>query len=324
MSISNNEPINEMGVRINVSGNLLIIAECHSYCGITSSLQVGGRGAIEKFSESSRSRLKRYLRETRADYKSMVTLTYPADSGFDGRASKEHLRRFLQELRRAGSGNLDRWSAFWFLEFQKRGSIHYHILCTHYYHYEWIARTWARIVDSCDKNHINAGTRIEKIRAGRGGIACYCAKYAAKFDQKLVPESFGFVGRFWGVQGYKERMSAATFVSPSLKGHYWSKNALKRLKSAILGDKLRNITNAVPDLPTRISIFRIPDQKKINKYVKMVRFLEIWCAIEEGREPMFEDQLEELYEEMVEDGVWNIEKEYFNHADEVLQPSKSY
>jgi hypothetical protein len=58
-----------------------------------------------------------------------------------------------------------------------------------------------------------AGTRIESIRSGRKGISAYAAKYAAKQVQKVVPDDFGWSGRFWGVSGYRMTMSADTYMT---------------------------------------------------------------------------------------------------------------
>lgn len=308
MSITNNEQSIQQGVRINVSGNLIIVSRCHSYSGVCTGLGLGDRGEIQSFSDSSRARLRKYLRETRADYKSMVTLTYPRDCGFDGSASKEHLRRFLQELRRGTKHGTDKWSAFWFLEFQKRGAIHFHILCTNFYHYEWIAKKWYDIVGSGQEDHLQAGTRIEKIRAGRNGIASYCAKYAAKFDQKLIPEGFGWVGRFWGVSGYRDRLSAATYITPGLEGRNLVKNGLQRIKKIISGPKSREISNLMKDLPPGIKIYSISDRGMIPKLIREVKLIELYCAIVEKREPNFEDEIAELYDPMITHADFMLEE----------------
>lgn len=308
MSISNNDERVQQGVRINVTGNLIIVSRCNSYSGVCTGLGLGNRGEIQSFSDSSRARLRKYLRETLADYKSMVTLTYPRDCGIDGVASKDHLRRFLQELRRATKSNREHWSAFWFLEFQKRGAIHFHILCTHFYHYEWIAKKWYDIVGSGQEVHLQAGTRIEKIRAGRNGISSYCAKYAAKFDQKLIPDGFGWVGRFWGVSGYRDRLSAATYITPGLEGRKLVENGLQRIKSVIQGPKSREISKLMPNLPPGIKIYSISDRGLIPKLIREVKLIEMYCAIVEKREPNFEDDIEELYDPMITNADFMLEE----------------
>lgn len=188
------------------------------YIGITGKPCLSGRGQIKEFTPTSGSRMRRYLRTCVAEYSVFATLTYPHSFPIDGAESKEHLRRFLQELQRyeqrdpvCGMG-AERWSAFWFMEFQERGAIHYHIFLNRRYPKHWISRLWYNIVGSEDDRHLAAGTRIESIRSGRRGICSYAAKYAAKQAQKVVPESIINCGRFWGVAGARTTVSAATTV----------------------------------------------------------------------------------------------------------------
>jgi hypothetical protein len=150
----------------------------------------------------------------------MVTLTYPESYSFDGRIIKEQLRRFMQELKRQADSHrgrtdnvaVDDYSAFWFLEYQKRGAPHFHIFTTHRYDKNWIADTWFRIVGSEDLRHKKAGTRIEKLKSGRRGACSYALKYAAKLEQKDPPEWIKNCGRFWGVSGNRECVAADTLL----------------------------------------------------------------------------------------------------------------
>lgn len=176
------------------------------------------RGSVHEFSAGAATRMRRYLRECAAQYSHMVTLTYPGFYSSDGAATKEHLRRFLQELKRKVArdhGDTIHYSSFWFLEFQNRGAPHYHIFTTQFFDKQFIAQRWYEIVGSEDKRHLAAGTRVEKLAAGRGGTISYASKYANKQAQKLVPPGYEHVGRFWGVSGYRATMSADTFVSVS-------------------------------------------------------------------------------------------------------------
>jgi hypothetical protein len=132
----------------------------------------------------------------------MVTLTYPAVYPCDGRRVKKHLHAFLIWLKydTRGTGYL------WFLEFQKRGAPHIHILLDFPFPSVRgdaaalrfrVSASWYRIVDSGDRRHLAAGTRVERIRKAEGG-ARYATKYAFKCEQKQVPEPYQNVGRFWG------------------------------------------------------------------------------------------------------------------------------
>jgi hypothetical protein len=146
----------------------------------------------------------------------MYTLTYPCGFPSNGVEVKKHLKEFLRRLKRTAVTNgfdQDRYSAFWFLEFQERGAPHFHIFCNYYErNKQWISKQWYEIVGSEDHRHMLAGTRVERIRSGRGGTASYAKKYAQKQEQKIVPNGYDNVGRFWGISGDRSVVSATTFV----------------------------------------------------------------------------------------------------------------
>lgn len=175
------------------------------------------RQVITQYSNSSRLRLTHFTNNCDCDFHSMLTLTYPSSFSTDGRTVKKHLNQFL-------SKHLDRkfpgqW--VWFLEFQKRGAPHYHILSTvnlgpcvekHYYSHKrggfvsvWIneekqtsmQKSWFDIVASNDQKHLRAGLTWERIEQSEGALR-YAAKHAAKNSQKEVPKDYQNVGRFWG------------------------------------------------------------------------------------------------------------------------------
>lgn len=218
------------------SGNLLIVK---SVAKTTAYSNAATRDNITKFSASSGRRMRQYLRECVAEYKYMVTLTYPFCYPTNGRDTKEHLRRFLQELRReyaryAASERLpDNFSCFWFLEFQERGAPHYHLFTTWCPNNKWVSRRWYEICGSEDERHLHAGTRCELLRQGRSATISYASKYANKQAQKDVPEGFSDVGRFWGVVGMKFTVSAATFVSARAELEPAVIKAKKKLKDLI-------------------------------------------------------------------------------------------
>lgn len=174
------------------------------------------RGEVTQFSAGACARMRRYLRTSLSSYTFFVTLTYPAFYPSDGRTVKNHLRRFCQEVfrRRKRLGFFTKNdSIFWFLEFQARGAPHFHLFTTMAIEKDWLSSTWFRIVNSDDDKHLRAGTQIQAIRAGRGGVCAYAAKYAAKSNQKEVPKEYLNVGRFWGICGRRGTVEAATFVS---------------------------------------------------------------------------------------------------------------
>jgi len=219
VTVTAEEALKRSGTIYRAAGNLFVVRKTeraipHAFDGTT-------RGNISEFSPGSGVRMRRYLRECLADYQHMVTLTYPGFFPTNGPTVKEHLRRFIQEVRRQHTrecefGNIkespEDFSAFWFLEFQSRGAPHFHIFLTWAPKRQWVAERWYHIVNSEDDRHLRAGTRTEQLIKGRSGTVAYASKYAAKMEQKAVPEDFKNVGRFWGVTGRRATLSAATFV----------------------------------------------------------------------------------------------------------------
>jgi hypothetical protein len=119
------------------------------------------------------------------------------------------LNSFLTQFRREFEGI----EYVWFLEFQKRGAPHFHLFTTYVQptlvQRERVAKIWARVIlgkkaERCRSLtwrkvfavHSHART-WEPIRS-IDGAARYAVKYATKTRQKVVPEGYRNVGRFWG------------------------------------------------------------------------------------------------------------------------------
>lgn len=157
---------------------------------------VGGkREAVSVLSEKSIARLVFLVQNTSVTLRGMVTLTYPTEFPTSGREVKKHLNAFLAWAKKvANIGNY-----VWFMEFQKRGAPHIHILTERDISdkKQEVSRVWFGIVGSGDCRHLRAGTRTEKIR-DVDGAGKYAAKYGAKRSQKKPPKEFVDVGRFWG------------------------------------------------------------------------------------------------------------------------------
>lgn len=153
------------------------------------------RQAVYEFSKKSRNNLAFVCNNTEVEFSMMVTLTYPAQFCKDGREIKRHLRVFLQWLRRLGIKNY-----LWFIEFQKRGAPHYHVLIESgevRIDRHNLSRRWFEIVGSGDSKHLLAGTNIRTPTRKRG-LHHYGLKYATKARQKSVPPDYRNVGRLWG------------------------------------------------------------------------------------------------------------------------------
>lgn len=155
----------------------------------------GKREKVFELSEKSIARLVFLVQNTHVVLRGMITLTYPSEFPMTGKLVKLHLNSFLSWAKKiAKIGNY-----VWFLEFQKRGAPHLHVLVENDISGQKrdVSRIWYGIVGSGDVKHLRAGTRTEKIR-DVGGAGKYAAKYGAKKSQKTPPREFTDVGRFWG------------------------------------------------------------------------------------------------------------------------------
>ncbi len=195
------------------------------------------RGRILEFSSRSRLGLQLLAADLQTIVKKpdlMVTLTYPAEwrsvtTDFtcrceategcsdvpcicefspSGKVAKRHLDVFQKRITRyLKTFGVSSWGCLWFLEFQKRGAPHFHLLFFGFgfklfdlaAFQKWLSQAWADIVAHADsvefQKHLNAGTKAEWCRKEHFG---YALKYASKLEQKSVPAEFADIGRFWG------------------------------------------------------------------------------------------------------------------------------
>jgi hypothetical protein len=205
--------------------------------GYTLTKRSAKRGRIREFSTRSRLGLQLLAANLQAVVKKpdlMVTLTYPAewrsvttdftcccesaegcsdvpcicDFSPSGKVAKRHLDLFQKRMTRyLKTFGVSGWGCLWFLEFQKRGAPHFHLLFFGFgfklfdlaVFQKWLSQSWADIVSHADsaefQKHLNAGTKAEWCRKEHFG---YALKYASKLEQKSVPFEFADIGRFWG------------------------------------------------------------------------------------------------------------------------------
>lgn len=165
------------------------------------------RQEIKNLSADSLGNLAFIAFNTPAYFPSMLTLTYPAKFSNDGKQVKDNLDNFLYWYRYHFPGE----KYLWFLEFQKRGAPHFHVLSTvdlaAFGKLATIKRknkapwqthwdTWQTQQEAWQK--LGGGkTAWEVINDAEGGKK-YAAKYATKAYQKAVPPAYRNVGRFWG------------------------------------------------------------------------------------------------------------------------------
>ena len=158
---------------------------------------------IVKLSTKSLSRLAFTVLNAEKEFLTMQTLTYPEIFPADGKEVKKHLNALLTYQGR----HIGEMSYLWFLEFQKRGAPHIHIMTTYPKPTEkqrkQFANIWAGIIawvieDQQKVYKVHSHEKAwEEIRS-KHGAAGYVLKYALKTSQKTVPKAYSNVGRFWG------------------------------------------------------------------------------------------------------------------------------
>ena len=259
----------DAGVRYRVSGNLFL---CYQTARANPNLPPNHRkrSSILEFTHGTGVRMARYLRECEAKYRYMHTLTYPSEYPSDGITVKYHLRRYCQELRRISSRlGHKHTSIFWFLEFQKRGAPHFHLLTTDFYSFRRCQQLWFAIVNSGDLKHLSAGVRVEKLKYGKKGMIAYAKKYAVKQIQKIVPEFYENVGRFYGVYGLKKVVAAGvTFFVDSCRNEGISmyKQLINNVVSKCLADK----TLVTVKKAYGFRMYHIADEETVRLLIQLI------------------------------------------------------
>lgn len=209
------------------------------------SAQTGGkRKKITMLSQKSRLELMAAAASCPKKLHSMLTLTYPAAYPSDGEAVKEDLRVMLQWLRRK-----TKCSYIWFLEFQKRGAPHVHVLTTidcvtpslrGETAIKWTERVtdhqeFRKLYEDIDTDGVvtvdmdKAWLEVAKVlkvhmhpktwemAKSEDGLSRYAVKYATKTEQKEVPDEYSNVGRFWGTsQDLKVTPESMTEITEDL------------------------------------------------------------------------------------------------------------
>lgn len=247
---------NHTGYFVNVQRGIACFGSYHRSA---ATFDLSNRERIGKFTVGSSKRLRRYIRNAKAEYRAIITLTYPPGYGSDGRTAKRDLDAFIKAYRRR-SGDDHKWSVVWFLEWQQNGRLHFHLFGTNFINHDWVAETWARIVGSKNPNHLKAGTSIEKIRGGRPSLIAYASKYASKIEQKIPPKGFGWTGRYWGVRGLKTVVEAST----SWKAWYHDDpgvfEARENLKKQVLQGGSKKILKKIGERSITIYVWQISNE----------------------------------------------------------------
>ena len=242
------------------------------------------RGRIKEFSGKSRLGLQLLAADLQVVVRKpdlMVTLTYPGEwescttdytcrceasegcsdvpcictFGPSGKVVKRHLDTFYKRVKRyLKAHDISGWGCLWFLEFQKRGAPHFHLMFFGFgfvlfdlaEFQKWLSEAWADIVSHTNiaeyVKHLKAGTNAEWMQKEHFG---YALKYASKMEQKEVPAEFANIGRFWGCWHNP-------LGSPVLKALYTASDTLKRMRIPLCS-VLHNGTSFMPKVYSQLS-----------------------------------------------------------------------
>lgn len=172
------------------------------------------RGRIRRFSANARRRLIRFMaclrmKGIRATFITLTFKGYPSNA-----EAKRALHAFIQQMARSYPNA----SAVWRMEYQRRGSIHFHLLAFNlpYWRQQELQATWERC------SHQTMGRADIRLVRTRKGVMFYVSKYIAKVDKKTgstsfiqVPYLHGYKkwrkGRFWGYHNKKHLPLAQKF-----------------------------------------------------------------------------------------------------------------
>lgn len=167
---------------------------------------ISKRGRIRGFSYKSRLRLMRFMArlkmgKIRATFITLTFRGYPSNE-----VAKSALHAFLQRIARSYPAA----SCVWRMEYQKRGSLHFHLLCFNlpYWHWTEVLSAWK----SCSRQRV---ARVDvRLVKSRRGVQSYVAKYIAKVEKRIKKTFLVYVpylhkgrkwrkGRFWGYHNKK-------------------------------------------------------------------------------------------------------------------------
>lgn len=145
-------------------------------------------------------------RERRRRYFVMITLTLPAkQTETDNQVKRRYLNVWLQNLERVHKGI--NW--LWVAESQQNGNIHFHVIVDRYVQFEWIKRSWNRIMGNGD----------------------YIERYRMKFGNVSAPSV--------NVEGQKHMCNPAAYITKYLTGDKYVRDIEGRKWGC--SDKLREI-----------------------------------------------------------------------------------
>lgn len=127
-------------------------------------------------------------KERRRRYFVMITLTLPSKQAeSDNEIKRRYLNVWLQNLERVHKGI--NW--LWVAEAQHNGNIHFHVVVDRYVQWEWVRRSWNRVLSN----------------------GAYINEFAARFGHRNAPSV--------DVCGQKSMSNPAAYITKYLTGDKW-------------------------------------------------------------------------------------------------------
>jgi hypothetical protein len=161
------------------------------------------RGTVRFFSKASRRRLIEMMARLDVAHTRTTFLTLTFSSIPSPQEAKRAFKAFTMRMRR----KFPKMSAFWRMEHQERGSIHFHLICfgMPYWSQQQIQYAW----ECCTGEEMSIA-HVKLLRGGKRQAMFYVAKYIAK--NAVIPTSLDTAtyshgqenaseedpGRFWG------------------------------------------------------------------------------------------------------------------------------
>lgn len=175
-------------------------------------------------------------RERRRRYLVLITLTLPAmQSECDNVIKRRYLNVWLQNLERVHKGI--NW--LWVAECQHNGNLHFHIVVDRYVQFEWVRRSWNRVMSNGDYiarysakfGNTNPPSVNVEGQKGMGNPARYITKYLTgdKFVRAIE-------GRKWGCCDKLRKIGRATFVCGDFIDNVLISEFERDLKDVVIGD----------------------------------------------------------------------------------------
>jgi hypothetical protein len=228
------------------------------------------RGQIKNLSYGSTKRARHILRNLPNEMTHEIGLTYPRQFPKDGAVVKTHLHKMMLRFNYRGI------RTFWFMEFQKRGACHFHLIVDKEIDEDELKRIWYEIVGSGDMRHREHGAHISPIR-NTDSFKKYLSSYLTKEEQKKVPYFYHNAGRFWGYSRSLVNVNIAIIVGPKdeirrIRKNYrifrrWQKARFRQWNGkAVTTKKMKNINPYVYVLPGEYLFFA--DARKLIDAVK--------------------------------------------------------